>query len=63
MTASSFVRPMIEDTEDYAKSQETDDIQGPINNAAMGLGILAWVHGVVEVQWVVSFGMSASRII
>ena len=40
---------MIEGTEDYAKSQETDDIQGSINNAAMGSGILAWVHGVVEV--------------
>ena len=29
MTAFSFVRPMVEDTEDYAKSQETDDMEGP----------------------------------
>ena len=28
VTAFSIMRPMVDDTEDYARSQETDDIEG-----------------------------------
>ena len=37
LTAFSFMRPMVDDTEDYARSQETDDIEGL--NQYRGYGI------------------------